>query len=56
MKGARAQPGWDEETLGFMEKVLLNSGVGAADVHAGRRAHISLAFLAERSNPSPLQV
>ena len=28
MDGARAQPGWGEETLGFMEKVLLNSGVG----------------------------
>ena len=28
MDGARAQRGWGEETLGFMEKVLLNSGVG----------------------------
>ncbi|KAK9841805.1 hypothetical protein WJX81_004266 [Elliptochloris bilobata] len=28
MNGARQQPGWDGETLAFMEKVLLNSGVG----------------------------
>ena len=28
MDGARAQPGWGKETLDFMEKVLLNSGVG----------------------------
>lgn len=53
MGGARAQPGWGEETLGFMEKVLLNSGVGP-QTYMPAGALLSLSAQTSTTQPGPI--